>query len=164
MTATLCFVAKGVHAALGAQVRVGAGLELVVVATWGAGRIEITRLAWCIVAWAAVVELTGWTSTLALSISRLAIAITSRTLAAAWRAVTELGALTIACGAIAHTVTADMATGAWGATFGAATLATATTTRVATAASSFGIANALHHFAARGFGCSSHHVTAWWLA
>jgi hypothetical protein len=160
LTATLCFVAKGVHAALGAQVRVGTWLELVVVATWGAGRIEITRWAWCIVAGAAVVELAGWTSALVL----WAIAVTGWTLAAAWGTVTQLGAFAIACRAITHTVTAHMATGARCAAFGVTTLATTTASAIATAASGFGVANALHHFTACGFGCSSHHVTAWGLA
>jgi hypothetical protein len=49
---------------------------------------------------------------------------------------------------------------------GAATFTTwaATTTTIAATGSGFGVANALHHFAAGGFGCSSHHVTAWGLA
>ena len=43
-------------------------------------------------------------------------------------------------------------------------MTTTTATAIATTASGFGVANALHHFAASGFGCSSHHVTAWGLA
>jgi hypothetical protein len=43
-------------------------------------------------------------------------------------------------------------------------LTTTTATTIATTASGFGVANALHHFAASRFGCCSHHVTAWGLA
>ena len=57
-------------------------------------------------------------------------------------------ALAIARRAVSHTVTADMAIGA----------------RRTTTTCGFGVANALHHFAACGFGCSSHHVAAWGLA
>jgi hypothetical protein len=50
-------------------------------------------------------------------------------------------------------------------TRGAATFTTlaATAATIATTASGFGVANTLHHFAACGFGCSRHHVTAWGL-
>ena len=63
---TLRFMAKGVHAALGAQVRVGAGLEVVVVTAWCARCIKVTWRAWAIVTWTTVVELTRWALTLAL--------------------------------------------------------------------------------------------------
>ncbi len=161
MTATLCFMAKGVHAALGAQMCICTGLEVVVVTAWGARCVKVTRWTWCIVAWATVVKLARGASTLALSIARLAVAITCWAFAAACRTVTKLGAFTIACGTIAHTVTAHMAVGARRATLRGATLATTTTTATA---GSFGVANALHHFAPCGFGSSCHDVTAWGLA
>jgi hypothetical protein len=101
---------------------------------------------------------------LALSISRLSVAVACWAFAAACRTVTKLGAFTIACGTIAHTVTAHMSVGAGCAAFRSTTLTTTTATPVATAASGFGVANTLHHFAARGFGCSCHDVTAWGLA
>ena len=152
MTATLCFMAKGVHATLGSQVRVGAWLEVVVVTARCARRIKVAGWTWCVVAWATVVKLTRWALTLAL-----------RAVVAARRAITELfSALTIAWWAIAHTVTAHMAVGARGtATF---TTLAATAAAIATTASGFGVANALHHLAACGFGSSCHHVTAWGLA
>jgi hypothetical protein len=164
LTATLCFVTKRVHAALGAQMRVGAGLELVVIAAGCAGGVEVTGRARCVAAWTAVVKLTGWASTL--TISRLSIAITRGTLfATACGTVTELSTFAIACRAIAHAVTAHMAAGARGAAFRGTALATTTaTTRIATAACGFGVANALHHFAACCFGGSCHHVAAWGLA
>jgi hypothetical protein len=164
LTATLRFMTKGVHAALGAQVCIGTGLEVIVVTAWGARRVKVTRWTWRIVAWATVVKLARGASTLALSIARLAVAITCWAFAAACRTVTKLGAFTIACGTIAHAVTAHMAAGARCATFGGATLTTTTATTIATAASGFGVANTLHHFTASGFGCSRHHVTAWGLA
>ena len=49
MTATLCFVAKGVHATLGAQVCVGARLEVVIVTAWRTGCVEVARWAWATV-------------------------------------------------------------------------------------------------------------------
>jgi hypothetical protein len=138
LTAPLSFVAKGVHAALGAQVGVGTGLEVVIVTTWGAWRIKVARGARCIVAWATVVELTGW-----------ALALTLRTVIRAWRTITELfSALAIARRAVSHTVAADMAIGA----------------RRTTTTCGLGVANALHHFTACGLRCSSHHVSAWGLA
>ena len=140
--------------------RVGAGLEVVVVTAWSARCVKVAWWTWCIVAWATVIKLAGCTLTLAL----WSIAITCWAFAAARRTVTKLGAFTIACGTIAHTVTAYMAAGARCAAFGGATLTTTTATAIATTASGFGVANALHHFAASGFGCSSHHVTAWGLA
>ena len=160
MTATLCFVAKGIHAALGAQVCVGTGLEVVIVTAWRTGCVKVARWAWAIAAWATVVELTGLTCAWALT--WLAIAITYRTVIA-WRAIAKLlGALAVAGWAVTHTVTAHVAVGARGtATF--ATLA-ATAAAIATTASGFGVANALHHFTACGFGCRSHHVPAWRLA
>ena len=66
MTATLCFMAKGVHAALGSQVCVGAWLEVVVVTARCARRIKVAGWTWCVVARATVVKLTGWALTLAL--------------------------------------------------------------------------------------------------
>ena len=153
MTSALCFVAKGVHATLGAQVRVGTGLEVVVVTARRTWCVKVAGWTWCIVAWATVVKLTRWALTLAL-----------RAVVAARRAITELfGALTIACGTVAHTVTAHMAVGARG-TAAFTTLAAAATTAIATTARGFGVANALHHFAACCFGGSCHHVTAWGLA
>ena len=146
MTAPLCFVAKGIHAALGAQMRVGAGLEVIIVTTGRTGCIKVARWARCIVAWATVVELTGLALTRALT--WLAIAITCRTVIARWAVSQLLGALAVARRAVPHTVTAHMTIG----------------TRGATAASGFGVANALHHFTACGFCCSGHHVTAWRLA
>ena len=90
--------------------RVGAGLEVVVVTAWSARCVKVARWTWCIVAWATVVKLAR--GALALSISRLAVAITCWAFATACRTFTKLGAFTIACGAITHTVTAHMATGA----------------------------------------------------
>ena len=67
MTAPLCFVAKGVHAALGAQVRIGAGLEIVIVTARCARRIKVTWWTWAIVITrTTVVELTGWALALTL--------------------------------------------------------------------------------------------------
>ena len=167
LTAALCFVAKRIHAALGAQVGVGAGLKVVIVTTRCTGCIKVTRCARCVVAWTAVVKLAWPTWTLA--IARLAVAVTGRTIIAAWWTVIKLGAFAVACGAIAHAVTAHMAVGAGCAalcisTFGAALTTTTTTTAVATAACGFGVTNALQHFTARCFGSGSHHVTAWGLA
>jgi hypothetical protein len=131
---------------------VGAGLKVVIVTAWGLRCVKVTRWTWCIAAWATVVKLTRWALTLAL-----------RAVVAARRALTELfGALTIAWWAIAHTVTAHMAVGARGtATF---TTLAATAAAIATTASGFGVANALHHFTACSFGRRCHHVTAWGLA
>ena len=149
MTATLCFVAKGVHAALRAQVCVGTRLEVVIVTAWRTGCVKVARWTWAIVAWATVVELTGLTWAL----TWLAIAIAYRTIIT-WRAIAKLlGTLAVARRAVTHAVTAHMAVGTRG-----------TATAVATAASGFGVPNALHHFTARGFRCSGHHVTAWGLA
>lgn len=152
MTATLCFMAKGVHAALGAQVRVGTGLEVIVVTARCARRIKVAWWTWAVVAWTTVVELTRWALTLAL----WAIVATG------WAIAELLGAFTVACWAVTHTVTAHVAVGARGTA--AFTTLTATASAIATTASGFGVANALHHFTACGFGCSSHHVTAWGLA
>ena len=104
MTATLCFMAKGVHAALGAQMCVGAGLEVVVVTAWRTGCVKVTRRTWRIVARSTVVKLTGWTLTL-------------WAIVGAGRAVTELfGAFAFAWRTVTHTVTAHMAVGARGTT------------------------------------------------
>ncbi len=128
LTATLCFMAKGVHAALGAQMCVGAGLEVVVVTAWRTGCVKVTRRTWRIVARPTVVKLTGWTLTL------WAIVGTGR-------AVTELfGAFAFAWRTVTHTVTAHMAVG----TGRAATMATAIAATFT--ACTFGFANALHHF------------------
>jgi hypothetical protein len=89
-------------------------LELVVVASRCTWRIKVTGRAWCVVARATVVELAGWTGTLALSISRLTIAVTSGAFAAAWGTVIKLGAFAIACGTVAHAVSAHMAAGTRG--------------------------------------------------
>lgn len=110
LTRALCFVAKRVHAALGAQMGVCTGLEVVVVTARCTGCIEVAGWARCVVARTTVVKLTWRTWTLA--IARLAVAITGRTIVAAWWTVTELGAFAITCRAIAHTVTAHMAIGA----------------------------------------------------
>jgi len=160
LTATLCFVAKGIHAALGTQVCVGTGLEVVVVTAWRTRCVKVARWTWCIVARATVVELTGLTWAWALT--WLAIAIAYRTVIA-WRAIAKLlGALAVARRAITYTVTAHVAVGARGTAAFAALAATACA--IATAACGFGVANALHHFTACRFGCSRHHVAAWRLA
>ena len=162
MTATLCFVTKGVHAALGAQVCVGTGLEVVIVTTWRTGCVKVARWAWAIVAWATVVELTGLTWAWAWALTWLAIAIADRTVIA-WRAIAKLlGALAVARRAVTYTVTAHVAVGARGTAAFSALAATACA--IATAACGFGVANALHHFTACRFGCRSHHVAAWRLA
>lgn len=149
---------KSVHAALGAQMCIGTGLEIVVVAAWGARCVKVTRWARRIVAGTTVVKLARGTLALAL----WSIAVTRWTFAAAWGTVTKLGAFAIAWRTITHTVTAHVAVGARGTTTFTTLAATATT--IATTASGFGVANALHHFAACGFGSSCHHVTAWGLA
>ena len=149
MTATLRFMAKGVHAALGAQVRVGTGLEIVIVTAWCARCIKVT---WG--AWATVVELTRWTLALR------AVAITCRTVIAPRWAITKLvDALSITGWTVAHTVTAHVAVGTR-----CTTAFTTSASAIATTASGFGVANALHHFTACSFGCSCHHVAAWGLA
>ena len=89
--------------------RIGTGLEVVVVTAWGARRVKVTRWTWCIVAWATVVKLTRTASTLALTIARLAVAVACWAFAAACRTVTKLGAFAVACRTIAYTVTAHMA-------------------------------------------------------
>ena len=162
MTATLCFMTKSVHAALGAQVRVGAGLEIVVVAAWRARCVKVAWWTWCIAAGTTVVKLAR--GTLTLTIARLAVAVTRWAFTATRGTVTKLGAFAIACRTIAHTVTAYMAIRARCATFRSATLTTTTATTIATTASGFGVANALHHFTACSFGSRCHHVTAWGLA
>ena len=154
MSTTLVFVAKSVDTALGAQVRVSAGLEFIIVATGCTRCIKVTWWAWCVIAWATVVELTWRACALAL----WAIAAFTR------RAVTKLGTVTIAGRTIAIAVTTHMAAWTWCAGFCPPTLAATTAAAIATAASGFGVANALHHFAASRFGCRSHHVTAWGLA
>ena len=53
----MCLVAKGIHAALGAQVRIGARLEIVVVTTWRAGGVKVAGRAWAFIAGSTVVEL-----------------------------------------------------------------------------------------------------------
>ena len=58
LTATLCFVTKGVDTTLCAQVRIGAGLKVVVVMT-GWARFVVTRWAWTVVARLSIV-LTRW--------------------------------------------------------------------------------------------------------
>ena len=152
MTATLRFVSKGVHATLGAQVRVGAWLEVIIVTAWRTGCVKVARWTWCIVAWATVVKLTWWALTLALW----------SVVATGWAITKLFSALTVAWWTVAHTVTAHMAVGARGtATF---TTLAATATTIATTASGFGVANALHHLATCGFGSSCHHITAWRLA
>jgi hypothetical protein len=88
--------------------RVGAGLKVVIVTAWGLRCVKVTRWTWCIVAWATVVKLARGARPLAW----LTIAVTCWTIAAAWRAITKLCAFAIACGTIAHTVTAHMAAGA----------------------------------------------------
>ena len=118
MTAALCFVAKGVHAALGSQVRVGAWLEVVVVTARRTRCVKVARWTWCIVAWATVVELTRW-------------ALALRAVVATGWAITKLfSALTVAWRTVTHTVTAHVAVGA-------RSTATATAT-IATTASGFG--------------------------
>ena len=66
-TATaLCLVAKGVHATLGPQVRVGTWLEVIIIMTRGVRCIKVARWAWATIARATVVKLTGSALTLAL--------------------------------------------------------------------------------------------------
>jgi hypothetical protein len=138
-------MAKGIHAALGAQVCVGTGLEIIVVTAWCTRCVKVAG--W---AWATVVKLTGWALTLG------AIAVTCGAVIARRTIAKLLCALAIARWAVTQTVSAHMAVRTWRTT-------TAATT-VAATASGFGVANALHHFTACGFGRSSHHVTAWGLA
>jgi hypothetical protein len=73
-------------------------------------------------------------------------------------------AVAVARWTIAHTVTTHMAVGAGRAAVGAAALAGSSAATVATTASGFGVANALHHFTACCFGCGRHHVATWGLA
>jgi hypothetical protein len=151
---------KSVHAALGAQVRVGTGLEVVVVAAWRAGCVKVARCTWCIAAGTTVVKL----ARRALPLALWSVTVACWAFAAAWGTVTKLGAFAISCRTIAYTVTAYMAIRARCATFRSATLTTTTAAAIATSASCFGVANALHHFAACGFGRCCHYVTAWGLA
>jgi hypothetical protein len=151
---------KSVHAALGAQMCIGTGLEVVVVTAWGARCVKVTRWARRIVAGTTVVKLARGTLALAL----WSIAITRWTFAAAWGTVTKLGAFAIACRTIAHTVSAHMTVRSRCAAFRRSTLATTAAATIATTASGFGVANALHHFTACSFGSSCHDVTAWGLA
>ena len=58
MTAALCFVAKSVHATLGAQVCIGTRLEVVIVTAWRTRCVKVARWTWAVIAWAPVVELT----------------------------------------------------------------------------------------------------------
>ena len=136
-------MSKGVHAALGAQVRIGTGLEVVIVTARCARRIEVTGWTWCVIAGGAVVKLTRW------ALALWTIAVTHGAIVAAWWTVCELfAAFAVTRWAVTHTVTVHMAVGARGTT----------------AACGFGVAHALHHFTARGFGSCGHHVTAWGLA
>jgi len=155
-------MAKGVHAALRAQVRVGAGLEVVIVTTRRTGCVKVAGRTRCIAAWTAVVKLT-WR---ALALIRLAVAVACGTITTGGTIAKLLWAITIACWTLAVAVTAHMAIGTWCTAFGAGALtatsaAAASTTIATTSVVTFGVANALHHFAACGFGCRSHHVTAW---
>jgi hypothetical protein len=111
-------------------------LEVVVVTARRTWCVKVAGWTWCVVAWATVVKLTRWALTLALW-----------AVVAARRAVTKLfGTLAVAWRTITHTVTAHMAVGARGtATF---TTLAATAAAIATTASGFGVANALHHFTA----------------
>ena len=141
--ATLGFVAKGVHATLRAQVRVGAGLKVVIVVARCARCIKVTWWAWAAIARATVVKLTGW------ALALRTIAVTCRAvIATGWAFTKLLSAFTFAWRAVTQAVTADVAV----------------RTRGTATACSFGIADALHHFAACGFGRSRHDVTAWGLA
>lgn len=141
--ATLGFVAKGVHTTLGSQVRVGAGLEVVIVVARCARCIKVTWWAWAAIARATVVKLTGW------ALALRTIAVTCRAvIAPGWAFTKLLSAFTFAWRAVTQTVTADVAVGARGSA----------------TACGFGIANALHHFAASSFSRSRHDVTAWGLA
>ncbi len=102
MATALGFMTKGIHAALRAQVRVGTGLEVIVV-TRRTGFV-VAWWARTVVAWTAVVKLARW-------------ALALRTVAVAWGAVTELfGAFAFAWRTVTHTVTAHMAVGARGTT------------------------------------------------
>ena len=143
----MCFVAKGVHAALCAQVRIGTGLEIVIVVARCTRCVKVARLTWAIVAWTAVVELTWLTLT-------LRAVVRTR-----WTVTKLFGALTIASRTVADAVTAHMAV----RTRGSATFTT-TASSVAATASGFVVANTLHHFTTCGLGRCGHHVTAWGLA
>ena len=72
MTAPLRFVTKGVHAALGAQVRVGTRLEVVIVTAWRTRCVKVAGWTWAVIAWTPVVELTG--GALALALWAIAVA------------------------------------------------------------------------------------------
>ena len=148
---TLGFVAKRIHTALRAQVGVCARLEVViVVVTWLTGSF---------IAWATVVELAGWALATLAAMSLRAIATACVAVGVAWWAIAQgfCAWLAIACRSVTHAVAADMAVGARGSAAFATWAATAT-------ASGLVVTDALHHFTACGFGCSSHHVAAWWLA
>ena len=99
--------------------------------------VVVTWLTGSFIAWATVVELAGW--------------------ALATLAAMSLRAIATACRSVTHAVAADMAVGARGSAAFATWAATAT-------ASGLVVTDALHHFTACGFGCSCHHVAAWWLA
>jgi uncharacterized membrane protein (Fun14 family) len=144
-------MAKRVHATLGAQMGVGARLEIVIV--------MVTWLAWAILARTTVVKLAWWAlATLAATMTLRAIATACVAIGIAWWAVTQgLAAFTIAWRSIAHAITADMAIRAWGSAAFSTLAATAT-------ASGLVVADALHHFAACGFGRCRHDVAAWGLA
>jgi hypothetical protein len=77
---TLGFVAKRVDTTLRAQVRIGAGLEVVIVV--------VTRFTWSLVAWSTVVKLARWALTALTPWTLLAIAPAGVAVGIAWWAVT----------------------------------------------------------------------------
>ncbi len=81
MTATLCFVTKRIDTTLCAQVRVGAGLEVVIVMT-RCTRFVVAWWAWTIVAWLPIV-LTRW------AIALRTVAVTVAIVVRAWAVRTE---------------------------------------------------------------------------
>ena len=120
MAAALGFVAKRVDATLCAQVRVGAGLKVVVVVAWCA-RCCITRWTRHVAARRAVVKLTGR----ALSLRTIAV------VAARWTITKGCsGAFAFSGGAHIFAVAVDVSVG----------------TGCAAAFSAFVVADALHHF------------------
>jgi hypothetical protein len=76
LTATLCFVPKRIDTTLCAQVRIGAGLKVVIVMTRRA-RFVVARWAWTVVAWLAIV-LTRW------AIALRTVAVTVAIVVRAW--------------------------------------------------------------------------------
>ena len=132
--------------------RVGTGLKVIVIATRRTCLV-VTRHAWLKVAWGARCILPGAT----------VVKLASRARALA------LWTVAITHWAVPVAVTTHMAVGTWGtgfavAAFAARGWATAAATASTRTRSAFGVADALHHFVACGFGSGCHHVAAWRLA